>query len=66
MAQALTHAKAKEWEEAETELNAADATLKAFEGFKVAKSKEWSTLSGQAAHQRKRIQPGLGQLRREA
>lgn len=68
LARALAHAKAKEWEAAETELNAADATLKAFEGLDVAKSKEWNTLSGQAAQQRKRIQPGLEklQLQREA
>ncbi|RKH05530.1 transporter [Corallococcus sp. CA053C] len=68
LARALTHAKAKQWEEAETELNAADATLKAFEGLEVAKSKEWNTLSSQAAQQRKRIQPGLEklQLQREA
>ncbi|MCP3143569.1 tetratricopeptide repeat protein [Pyxidicoccus xibeiensis] len=39
LARALAHAKAKEWEEAETELNdAADATLKAFESLEVAKS----------------------------
>ncbi|NOJ83436.1 transporter [Myxococcus xanthus] len=68
LARALAHAKAKEWEEAETELNAADATLKAFEGLEVAKSKEWNTLAGQAAQQRKRIQPRLEklQLQREA
>ncbi|CAM4535920.1 hypothetical protein [Myxococcus xanthus] len=63
LARALAHAKAKQWEEAETELNAADATLKAFEGLEVAKSKEWSTLSGKSAQQRKRIQPGLEKLK---
>ncbi|RKH47926.1 transporter [Corallococcus sicarius] len=62
LARALAHAKAKEWEAAEAELNAADATLKGFEGLEVAKSKEWSTLSGQAAQQRKRIQPGLEKI----
>ena len=68
LARAATHAKAKEWEAAEAELNAADATLKGFEGLEVAKSKEWSTLSGRAAQQRKRIQPGLEkiQLQRQA
>ncbi|QAT83449.1 hypothetical protein EJ065_1851 [Corallococcus coralloides] len=62
LARAVAHAKAKEWEAAETELKAADATLKAFEGLEVAKSKEWGALSGQAAQQRKRIQPGLEKL----
>ncbi|WP_246137760.1 transporter [Myxococcus llanfairpwllgwyngyllgogerychwyrndrobwllllantysiliogogogochensis] len=68
LARALAHAKAKEWEEAESELNAADATLKRFDGLEVAKSKEWNTLAGQAAQQRKRIQPKLEklQLQREA
>ncbi|GHG93804.1 hypothetical protein [Comamonas sp. JC664] len=68
LARAVAHAKAKEWEAAEAELKSADATLKGFEGLEVAKSKEWSTLSGQAAQQRKRIQPGLEkiQLQREA
>ncbi|RKH42457.1 transporter [Corallococcus sp. AB050B] len=62
LARAVAHAKAKEWEAAEAELNAADATLKGFEGLEVAKLKEWSTLSGQVVQQRKRIQPGLEKI----
>ena len=60
---AKTFAGQKEWEAAETELNAAAALLKPFEGTAIEKSKEWATLAGQLAQQRKRIQPGLNRIK---
>jgi hypothetical protein len=60
---AKTFAGQKEWEAAETELNAAAALLKPFEGTAAEKSKEWAALAGQLAQQRKRIQPGLDRIK---
>ncbi len=60
---AKTFAGQKEWEAAEKELNAAAALLKPFEGSAAEKSKDWATLSGQLAQQRKRIQPGLDRIK---
>jgi hypothetical protein len=61
---AATHAAQGKWEEAEKSLDSAQSILDAFKGTRVETSPQSVDLASQIAAQRKRIEPGLAQLKK--